>query len=173
MPTIIFGNTYRELADVKKILRMYKMPFVKTQKQYGKEETSKAIHMFESGKCGGSILGVNGGLLLATDKLSRGVDFKRARRVVNWSPPYSLGDYLNRAGRLGRLGHTSIGQVHTFICSNSGADAIRRIQVLEESVRRQVKLHKLDENFNFDQHEKLNRYKNPSVDSKGEESTPL
>merc|ERR1719220_1108460 len=96
--------------------------------------------------------------MILTDKLNRGLNLSNVKRIINWSPPYSLADYLNRCGRIGRLNQNHIGSVYTFVCETT--DGVQRLQKLEEAVRRHVKISQVEPNFNFDQHFKLNRYKN-------------
>ena len=54
-------------------------------------------------------------LMISTDKLNRGLNLSNVKRIINWSPPYSLADYLNRCGRIGRLNQNHIGSVYTFV----------------------------------------------------------
>ena len=53
-------------------------------------------------------------VLVGCDNLSRGINLERPQRVINWAPPYSLADYLNRIGRCGRLNQSSVAHVYTY-----------------------------------------------------------
>lgn len=43
-------------------------------------------------------------ILIATDVLGRGIDFKGVNWVINWDMPKSVPDYIHRVGRTGRAG---------------------------------------------------------------------
>ena len=43
-------------------------------------------------------------LLIATDVMSRGMDFRGVACVVNYDMPLSVADYVHRVGRTGRAG---------------------------------------------------------------------
>ena len=50
-------------------------------------------------------------LLLATGSASRGLDLPGVTHIVNLGVPSSAVEYLHRAGRVGRLGSLSPGQI--------------------------------------------------------------
>ncbi len=50
--------------------------------------------------------------LIATDLLSRGIDFKCVKSVINYDFPQSVSSYIHRIGRTGRAGRE--GEAHTF-----------------------------------------------------------
>jgi ATP-dependent RNA helicase DDX52/ROK1 len=43
-------------------------------------------------------------VLIATDLMSRGIDFKGVRLVINYDFPQSVISYIHRIGRAGRAG---------------------------------------------------------------------
>ena len=51
-------------------------------------------------------------VLICTDLMARGIDFKGVRTVLNYDFPQSLVSYIHRIGRTGRAGHT--GRAITF-----------------------------------------------------------
>merc|ERR1712216_472607 len=51
-------------------------------------------------------------MLICTDLMARGVDFKGVETVVNWDFPQSPATYIHRIGRTGRAGHK--GKAITF-----------------------------------------------------------
>jgi superfamily II DNA/RNA helicase len=108
MSTLIYANRYSEINHIIRILKMYK---IKNFAVVPKGSENVAQHMrlvakFDSGDIE---------VLIGTDNNSRGINFQSPKRIINWNPPYSIGDYLNRIGRGGRLGHTNIAHVYTFI----------------------------------------------------------
>uniref|UniRef100_A0A6B2G6P8 RNA helicase n=1 Tax=Myxobolus squamalis TaxID=59785 RepID=A0A6B2G6P8_MYXSQ len=43
-------------------------------------------------------------ILITTDLMSRGIDFKGIKKVINFDPPNSIVNYIHRIGRTGRAG---------------------------------------------------------------------
>jgi len=60
-----------------------------------KEERDETIKEFRLGKIW---------VLICTDLLSRGIDFKTVNQVINYDFPQSLVSYIHRVGRTGRAG---------------------------------------------------------------------
>lgn len=61
------------------------------------------IRQFRRGECW---------ILIATDLLGRGLDFKGVSLVINYDMPHSVAGYIHRVGRTGRAGHR--GRAITF-----------------------------------------------------------
>ena len=55
-------------------------------------------------------------ILMCSDLLSRGIDFKNVKTVVNFDCPYRPVNYIHRIGRTGRAGKN--GNAYTFIVDN-------------------------------------------------------
>ena len=54
-----------------------------------------------------------GGVMVATDVVSRGIDIKDIELVINYGFPNENSDFIHRIGRTGRAGRT--GKSLTFI----------------------------------------------------------
>ena len=52
-------------------------------------------------------------VLLCSDLLSRGIDFKNVKTIINYDCPYKITSYIHRIGRTGRAGKK--GMAITFI----------------------------------------------------------
>ena len=52
-------------------------------------------------------------VLLCSDLLSRGIDFKNVKTIINYDCPYIITNYIHRIGRTGRAGKK--GHAITFI----------------------------------------------------------
>ena len=52
-------------------------------------------------------------VLLSSDLLSRGIDFKNVKTIINYDCPYKITNYIHRIGRTGRAGNR--GTAITFI----------------------------------------------------------
>ena len=55
-------------------------------------------------------------ILICTDLLARGIDFKGVKLVINYDFPNSMINYIHRVGRTGRAGTT--GKAITFFTDN-------------------------------------------------------
>ena len=55
-------------------------------------------------------------ILICSDLLARGVDFKNVKTVINYDCPYRPVNYIHRIGRTGRAGKT--GKAITFVIDN-------------------------------------------------------
>jgi ATP-dependent RNA helicase DDX52/ROK1 len=60
-----------------------------------KEERDEIVKQFRLGKVW---------VLICTDVMSRGIDFKNVNTVVNYDFPQSITSYIHRIGRTGRAG---------------------------------------------------------------------
>ena len=63
-------------------------------------------------------------VLIATDLLGRGIDFKGVATVVNFDFPHSTAAYIHRVGRTGRAGRS--GTAITFF-TEAEADSLRAV----------------------------------------------
>ena len=64
-----------------------------------KQQRDQVIKQFRAGRVW---------VLIATDLMARGVDFKGVNMVVNFDFPASSVDYIHRIGRTGRAGHAGV-----------------------------------------------------------------
>ena len=72
-----------------------------------KEDRDQLIKQFRMGQVW---------ILICTDLMSRGIDFKTVNMVINFDFPDSAETYLHRIGRSGRFGH--LGLAINFINMN-------------------------------------------------------
>ncbi|KAM5138474.1 putative ATP-dependent RNA helicase DDX28 [Mantella aurantiaca] len=76
-------------------------------------------------------------VLVCTDIASRGLDSCRVGTVVNFDFPLTIEDYLHRAGRVGRVGSISQGNVLSFV---THAWDVELVQTIETAVRKRCSL---------------------------------
>ncbi|XP_051967762.1 probable ATP-dependent RNA helicase DDX28 [Xyrauchen texanus] len=76
-------------------------------------------------------------VLICTDIASRGLDTQRVGLVVNYDFPESHMDYIHRAGRVGRAGGASGGEVLSFVTHPWDVELVQRI---ETAARRRMPL---------------------------------
>ncbi|KAM9302135.1 putative ATP-dependent RNA helicase DDX28 [Gastrophryne carolinensis] len=83
-------------------------------------------------------------VLLCTDLASRGLDSCRVGTVINYDFPYSLEDYIHRAGRVGRVGSTSQGNVLSFVTHPWDVEVVQKI---ETAARKRTSLPGMESNM--------------------------
>jgi ATP-dependent RNA helicase DDX52/ROK1 len=83
---------------------------------------NKAVENFRSGKMG---------FLIATDLISRGIDFIGVSSVVNYDFPPSSSDYIHRVGRTGRAGNS--GYAVTFFTEDDSGQLRSIANLIKES----------------------------------------
>ncbi|XP_065123840.1 probable ATP-dependent RNA helicase DDX28 [Paramisgurnus dabryanus] len=67
-------------------------------------------------------------ILICTDIASRGLDTQRVGLIVNYDFPESHTDYIHRAGRVGRAGSSSGGEVLSFVTHRWDVDLVQKIE---------------------------------------------
>merc|ERR1712070_1343040 len=72
-------------------------PLFKLHGSLDKEERSGYIQDFSNAV---------GGVLLASDAASRGLDFPRIDWIIQYDPPQRIEEYLHRIGRTARIGRS-------------------------------------------------------------------
>ena len=70
-------------------------------------------------------------VLICTELLSRGIDFKGVNLVINYDFPVSGISYVHRIGRSGRAG--KLGRAVTFFTDNDVPDLKRIVNIIKES----------------------------------------
>ncbi|KAI9143527.1 P-loop containing nucleoside triphosphate hydrolase protein [Paraphysoderma sedebokerense] len=70
-------------------------------------------------------------VLIATDVLARGIDFKGVNMVINYDFPTSVESYIHRIGRTGRAGN--IGKAVTYFTKEDGEYLRSVVNVMRES----------------------------------------
>ncbi|KAA0723391.1 putative ATP-dependent RNA helicase DDX28 [Triplophysa tibetana] len=79
----------------------------------------------------------NVNVLICTDIASRGLDTQRVGLIVNYDFPESHTDYIHRAGRVGRAGGSSGGEVLSFVTHRWDVELVQKI---ETAARRRTSL---------------------------------
>lgn len=69
-----------------------------------------------------SFLGAEKGVLIATDVAARGLDLPNVESIIQFSPPGSARDYVQRIGRTARKGHS--GQSILFLLPSEGKNFV-------------------------------------------------
>lgn len=120
-----------------------------------------------------------GGILVATDVASRGLDIKDIGYVINFDFPMTIEDYIHRIGRTGRAGASGIS--FTFFTSNDNSFSSQLLKILKKSKQNAPQeLHNWSMDFNskkskggyFGKFQKFSRY-DPNIMRNGDFSNPF
>ena len=87
-----------------------------------KEQRDEVVRQFRSGKVW---------VLICTDLMARGLDFKGVNVVINYDFPGNSVDYIHRVGRTGRAGRT--GKAITFFTDSDGGSLKSIANVMKSS----------------------------------------
>ena len=88
-----------------------------------KKEREEQINNFRSG---------NTWILICSDLLARGIDFKNVKTVVNYDCPYKPVSYIHRIGRTGRAGKK--GKAITFVID----DDVKNINGISKMINNMI-----------------------------------
>ena len=106
-PILIFVEGRNKLKSIYENIKFEipKISFIHSK--MSKKERENQIEKFREGETW---------ILLCSDLLSRGIDFKNVKTVINFDCPYRPVNYIHRIGRTGRAGKQ--GRAITFIIDN-------------------------------------------------------
>ncbi|VDK19907.1 unnamed protein product [Anisakis simplex] len=99
--TIVFVNTRRKCSVIACFLSLYGFKAYPVHSGLTQILRHQGLKAFESDDCH---------ILVATDALARGMDFKDIYHVINYDVPNfrSWASYIHRVGRTGRLGNRGL-----------------------------------------------------------------
>ena len=103
-PVLVFIDGVSKIKYVYKKIK-YECPNIECMfSKMNKKEREEQINKFRVGDIF---------VLLCSDLLSRGIDFKNVKTIINYDCPYKITNYIHRIGRTGRAGKK--GTAITFI----------------------------------------------------------
>ncbi|XP_053460365.1 probable ATP-dependent RNA helicase DDX28 [Nycticebus coucang] len=133
---LVFCNSSSTVNWLGYILDDHKIQHLRLQ---GQMPASMRVGIFQSFQKGSR------DILLCTDIASRGLDSIHVELVVNYDFPFTLQDYIHRAGRVGRVGSEVPGTVISFVTHPWDVSLVQKIELaarrrkslpgLESSVR--------------------------------------
>uniref|UniRef100_A0A6B2L0B7 RNA helicase n=1 Tax=Arcella intermedia TaxID=1963864 RepID=A0A6B2L0B7_9EUKA len=103
-PVLIFCENKNDVDDIHEYLLEKGVEAVSIHGGKGQEERAMAVELFSNGKKD---------VLIASDVVSKGLDFPNIQHVINFDMPKEIENYIHRIGRTGRSGKTGIST--TFI----------------------------------------------------------
>ena len=125
-PVLIFCENKVDVDDIHEYLLVKGVESVSIHGDKDQQEREEAISLFKAGKKD---------VLVATDVVSKGLDFSDVKHVINFDMPKEIENYVHRIGRTGRCGKT--GLATTFINKNqSEAILLDLKQLLKEAKQR-------------------------------------
>eukprot|EP00126_Sphaerothecum_destruens_P007506 Sdes_comp19880_c0_seq1m12191 len=92
-PVLIFAENKADVDDIHEYLLLKGIEAVAIHGDKDQEEREWAINSFRTGKKD---------ILVATDIVSKGLDFKDIKHVINFDMPKDIENYVHRIGRTGR-----------------------------------------------------------------------
>ncbi|KAH7649441.1 dead box RNA helicase [Cryptosporidium bovis] len=107
LPTLVFTNSKQDAQRLYNKLLYESLIVEVIHSEMSKIKRDNIIQRFRAGKIW---------ILICTDLMARGVDFKNVSCVVNYDFPHSPNNYIHRVGRCGRGGRT--GYAITFFTLN-------------------------------------------------------
>ncbi|KAH8739098.1 dead box RNA helicase [Cryptosporidium ryanae] len=107
LPTLVFTNSKQDAQRLYNKLLYDSLIVEVIHSEISKTKRDNIIQRFREGKIW---------ILICTDLMARGVDFKNVSCVINYDFPHSPSNYIHRVGRCGRAGRT--GYAITFFTLN-------------------------------------------------------
>ncbi|EPY34833.1 ATP-dependent RNA helicase DDX52/ROK1 [Angomonas deanei] len=98
-PILIFVQSIERSNELYDEIRTHKIPMAIMNAKMTYEEREQAVTDFRLGEVW---------VLITTELLSRGVDFKNVGTVINFDFPVSVDSYIHRVGRTGRAGKEGV-----------------------------------------------------------------
>jgi ATP-dependent RNA helicase DDX52/ROK1 len=102
-PVLVFTQDKQRATDLYKVLISERINVDVLTQDRSEHQRKEAINNFRVGTVW---------ILISTDLLGRGIDFKGVNVVINWDMPKSIPDYVHRVGRTGRAGR--VGRAITY-----------------------------------------------------------
>jgi len=121
-PTLIFTQTKERAKQLHQELKLVNSKTECIHSDLAQHKREEVIQQFREGKVW---------ILICTDLLSRGLDFKHVNCVINFDLPQTKVDYIHRIGRTGRAGRS--GEAITFFTEEDKKILPNIINVLKNS----------------------------------------
>lgn len=120
---LIFASSIKSVIKIKQTLNKAGMRASDMHSGLNQEQRENTIRDFKNKKIR---------ILVATDILSRGIDIKEIRLVINYEVPNDAEDYVHRVGRTARADKT--GEAITFINKKDTSNFLEIEKLIEKKV---------------------------------------
>jgi len=125
-PVLIFCENKADVDDIYEYLLVKGVEAVSIHSSKDQEERERAMRSFRESKKD---------VLVATDIISKGLDFPDIKHVINFDMPKEIENYVHRIGRTGRRG--KVGLATTFVSKSTPTSILLDLkQILVESNQR-------------------------------------
>lgn len=125
-PMLIFVEGIQKLKAIYEAVQ-YEIPKISLlHSKMSKKEREEQITKFRLGETW---------ILICSDLLARGVDFKNVKTVVNYDCPYRPVNYIHRIGRTGRAG--KVGKAITFVIDDD-VSKLRHISKMLNQIKKNI-----------------------------------
>ncbi len=126
-PVLIFCENKQDVDNIHEYLLLKNVEAVSIHGSKDQEDREYAIKMFKEGQKD---------VLVATDIVSKGLDFPNVQHVINYDMPKEIENYVHRIGRTGRSGKT--GLATTFISNHQSESILMDLKQLLMESRQKV-----------------------------------
>ena len=123
-PILIFVEGIKKLNSIYECIKYEIQNISLIHSKMSKQEREKQITKFRLGETW---------VLICSDLLARGVDFKNVKTVINYDCPYRPVNYIHRIGRTGRAGKT--GKAITFVID----DDVNKLKSISRMINNMLK----------------------------------
>lgn len=123
-PILIFVEGIKKLNSIYECIKYEIQNISLIHSKMSKQEREKQITKFRLGETW---------VLICSDLLARGVDFKNVKTVINYDCPYRPVNYIHRIGRTGRAGKT--GKAITFVID----DDVNKLKSISRMINNMIK----------------------------------
>ncbi|KAJ0256703.1 DEAD/DEAH box helicase domain-containing protein [Hirschfeldia incana] len=126
-PVLIFCENKADVDDVHEYLLLKGVEAAAIHGGKDQEDREYAVSSFKAGEKD---------VLVATDVVSKGLDFPDVKHVINYDMPSEIESYVHRIGRTGRCGKTGIAT--TFINKNQSETTLLDLKHLLREAKQRI-----------------------------------
>ncbi|CAJ0760246.1 14969_t:CDS:10 [Entrophospora sp. SA101] len=126
-PVLVFAENKHDVDDIHEYLLLKGVEAVAIHGGKSQDEREYAIRAFKSYKKD---------VLVASDVVSKGLDFPDIQHVINYDMPKEIENYVHRIGRTGRSGKTGVAT--TFINMNCSEQILLDLKHLLKEAKQRV-----------------------------------
>ncbi|XP_043937980.1 probable ATP-dependent RNA helicase DDX28 [Protopterus annectens] len=116
---LVFCNSAATVNWLSYVLDDHEIKHLRLQGQMAADKRTGIFNSFQNGSVD---------ILVCTDIASRGLDTQRVETVVNYDFPFTIADYIHRAGRVGRVGTNVLGTVISFVTHPWDVELVQKIE---------------------------------------------
>lgn len=147
---LIFSRTKSNVKQIARRLKSTPLRIEEMHSDLAQSEREEVMRLYKSKKVQ---------VLVATDIVSRGIDVKELKLVINYDVPDEAEDYVHRVGRTARADST--GMAITFISPDEQQKFSRIESLIGSEIRKQPVPKEVGESFTYNPSARSNKGKRP------------